>query len=60
MKQKVHRDKLMFSWITQNHKLVMGFERFKHSTCSNCGKRIKTGNTLCDDCFVEQKQVSKK
>ena len=60
MKQKIHRNKLMFNWITKNHKIVVGFERVRHSKCSKCGRTISAGNNLCDDCFKEEKKVSKK
>ena len=60
MKQKIHREKLMFDWITKNHKLVVGFERVKHGKCSRCGKTIDSGSTLCDDCFKIGKKISKK
>ena len=60
MKQKIHRGKLMFDWITKNHKLVVGFERVKHGKCVRCGKTIDFGSTLCDDCFMDEKKISKK
>jgi len=60
MKQKIHREKFMFDWITKNHKLVVGFERVKHGKCSRCGKTIDAGSTLCDDCFKREKKISKK
>ena len=60
MKTRVHRDKLMFRWITKNHEIVAGFKHVKHGKCSVCGKRIPWGNTLCDDCFEKDKDVSKK
>jgi len=60
MKQKVHRKRLMFEWITKNHKLIVGFKRMKHGKCSKCGKTIDTGSNLCDNCFKEEKKISKK
>ena len=60
MKQKIHREKFMFNWITKHHKLVVGFERVKHGKCSRCGKTIDAGSTLCDDCFKIEKKISKK
>jgi len=60
MKQKIYREKFMFDWITKNHRLVVGFERVKHRKCSRCGKTIDVGSTLCDDCFRDEKKISKK
>ncbi len=60
MKQKIHREKFMFDWITKNHKLVVGFERVKHGKCVRCGKAIDVSSTLCDDCFKIEKKISKK
>jgi len=60
MKQKIHRDKLMFKWITENHQIVIGFKRMRHGKCSKCGKKIDIGSTLCDDCFKEEKKISRK
>jgi len=60
MKQKIHREKFKFDWITKNHKIVVGFERVKHGKCNKCGKTIAIGSTLCDDCFKIEKKISKK
>jgi predicted amidophosphoribosyltransferase len=60
MKQRIHRDKLMFQWITKNHEIVIGFKRVRYGTCSKCGKDIPLGNTLCDACFAKFKDYSKK
>lgn len=60
MKQRIHRDKLMFHWITSHHEIVVGFKRVLYGTCTKCGKSIRAGDSLCDKCFRENKQVSKK
>jgi len=60
MKQRIHRDKLMFHWITKNHEIVAGFRRVRYGTCSKCGKSISEDETLCDACFAREKAVSKK
>lgn len=60
MKQGIHRDKLMFRWITKNHEIVVGFKSVKYGRCSVCGKRIPLGNTICDECFQKGKDISKK
>jgi ribosomal protein L40E len=60
MKQQIHRDKLMFHWITEHHEIVMGFKRLRYSICSKCGKRIPEGNSMCDLCFAKDKDMSKK
>lgn len=57
---QVHREKLMFKWITKHHNIVVGFKRVGHSKCSVCGKRIPAGNTICDSCFKKEKNISKK
>ena len=44
----------------KKHEIVAGFKNVKHGKCSVCGKRIPLGNTLCDDCFEKDKDVSKK
>ena len=60
MKTKIHRNRLMFRWITKNHEIVAGFKRVKHSECSTCGKRNPWGNTHCDECFEKDKDISRK
>lgn len=60
MKQRIHRDKLIFRWITKNHEIVIGFKQVRYATCSKCGKNIPEGNTLCDACFAKDKDVSNK
>ena len=60
MKHKIHRDRLMFKWITSNHEIVVGFKRVKNERCTGCGKIIPWGNNLCDDCFEKIKKFSKK
>ena len=57
---KVHREGLLFKWITKDHEITVGFQRVGHGKCSMCGKRIPAGNTICDDCFNKDKQISKK
>ena len=57
---QIHREGLMFKWITKNHKIIVGFKKVGHGICSACGKRIPPGNTMCDKCFAEQKNISKK
>ena len=60
MKQKIHRDQLLFKWITENHEIVVGFRRVKHNKCQICGKRIPYNETICDECFKKVKKVSDK
>jgi len=60
MKQRIHRDKLMFHWITKHHEIVVGFKKARYSTCRKCGKCIPEGDSLCDVCFAKDKAVSKK
>lgn len=60
MKQRIHRDRLMFTWITEHHEIVVGFKTVRHGTCRQCGKSIPEGNTLCDACFAKDKDISKK
>ncbi len=60
MKMKIHREKLLFNWITKDHEIVIGFKRVKHGKCSKCGKTITSGNTLCNECFEKDKKISKK
>jgi len=60
MKQRIHRDRLMFRWITKNHEIVVGFKRMKYGKCTTCGKDIPPGNSLCDECFEKEKGISKK
>lgn len=60
MKQRIHRDRLMFHWITKNHEIVIGLKRARYGTCRNCGKSISEGESLCDTCFAQEKSLSKK
>ncbi|EMR74104.1 hypothetical protein MBGDN05_00066 [Thermoplasmatales archaeon SCGC AB-539-N05] len=60
MKQRIQRDKLMFRWFTKNHEIVVGFKHVQYGKCNVCGKRIPSGNTMCDECFNKVKHVSKK
>ena len=57
---RIHREGLMFNWITKDHEITVGFKRVGHSKCNICGKRIPSGNTICDICFEKEKNVSKK
>jgi len=57
---QIHRERLMFKWITKDHEIVVGFKKVGHGKCSVCGRRIPTGNTICDECFKKQKEFSKK
>jgi len=56
----VHREGLMFKWMTKNHNIFLGFKRVETGRCSSCGKRIPAGNTLCDACFNKEKDISNK
>jgi len=60
MKQRIHRDKLMFTWFTKDHEIVVGFKTVRHGICQQCGKSIPSGNTLCDACFAKDKELSTK
>ncbi len=60
MAQRIHRERLMFRWITKNHEIVVGFKHMKYNTCTKCGKDIPQGNSLCDKCFEKSKAISKK
>jgi hypothetical protein len=60
MKQRIHRDKLMFHWFTKHHEIVAGFKRVRYGSCRQCGKSIPEGESLCDACFARDKDVSKK
>ncbi|MCK4364992.1 MAG: hypothetical protein KAW45_02970 [Thermoplasmatales archaeon] len=60
MKSQVHRDGMMFNWITENHEIALGFKRVLRGKCSECGKKIPFGNTICDSCFKKDKEISKK
>jgi hypothetical protein len=60
MKQRIHRNKLMFHWITKHHEIVVGFKQVRYGTCRKCGKSISEGDSLCDACFFKDKEVSKK
>jgi len=60
MKQRIHRDRLLFRWITKDHEIIVGFKRVKHDQCMGCGKTIPWGTTLCDECFEQIKKISRK
>ena len=60
MKSEIHREGLMFNWITKNHKIIVGFESIFRGKCSECGAQIPSGNTICDSCFKKDKKISKK
>ena len=57
---EIHREGLMFQWITKDHKIVVGFKSVNRGKCSVCGRRIPSGNTICDECFNKEKDISKK
>jgi hypothetical protein len=57
---RVHRDNLMFRWITKNHEIVVGFKNVGHNKCVFCGKAVPLGDTVCDGCFDKGKSISKK
>jgi len=50
----------MFNWITKDYEIVVGFKRVYRGKCSVCGKRIPSGNTICNECFEKEKKISKK
>jgi len=60
MKTGVHREKLMFTWNTNNHEIKVGIKKVLQGKCKICGKPIKKGNTICDECFKKEKEISKK
>ena len=60
MKTKVHRDGLIFEWISENHKITIGFQKVIHGRCTHCGKRVDEDHTICDECFEKDKKISKK
>jgi uncharacterized OB-fold protein len=60
MKQRIHREQLMFKWFTGNHEIVVGFKKIKYNTCQICGKRIPYNETICDECFSQKKNISTK
>ena len=51
MKTQIHREGLLFKWITKDYEIVVGFKRVGHGYCRVCGKRIPAGNNICDECF---------
>jgi len=57
---QIHREGLLFKWITKDHHIVFGFKRVGHNKCSVCGKGVPKGNTICDSCFKKEKSISKK
>ena len=56
----IHRDRLMFKWITKDYKIIIGFKRIGHGHCNVCGKRISRFHNICDECFEKEKKISKK
>ncbi len=60
MKSQIHREGLMFNWITKDHEIVVGFRHVARGKCSICGRRVPSGNTICDECFKKDKKISKK
>ena len=60
MKSQIHREGLLFKWITKEHEIVVGFRHTKRGLCNVCGRRITLGNNICDECFEKQKKISKK
>lgn len=60
MKSRVHREGLLFKWITKDHEIVVGFKKIQQSKCTYCGKRVPKGNNICDKCFEKEKNISKK
>jgi len=57
MKMRIHRDQMMFKWITKDHEIIVGFKHVRHGKCSVCGKSIPWGNTICDECFEKDKKI---
>lgn len=57
---RIHRNKLMFHWITKHHEIVVGFIRKRYGKCEKCGRSIPEGETMCDQCFAKDKEVSAK
>jgi len=57
---QIHREGLMFNWITKEYEIIVGFKRTYRGKCSVCGKSIPSGNTICDECFKKDKKISKK
>ena len=60
MKQRIHRDNMLFKWITENHEAVIGFKSINRNKCSKCGRPIPSGNNICDECFEKTKNISEK
>ena len=50
----------MFKWISENHEIEFGLKKANYNKCSVCNKRISPGNTICDDCFIKDKEISNK
>jgi len=57
---RVHREGLLFKWVTKDYEIAVGFKRIGHGICALCGKRIPHGNNICDKCFEKEKKISKK
>ena len=60
MKTQIHREGLLFKWITKDYEIIVGFKRVGHGYCRVCGKRIPAGSNICDKCFEKEKKISKK
>ncbi len=60
MKSKVHREGLMFKYMTKSHEIIVGFKHVCRGKCSVCGKAIPYGNNICNECFKKDKKISKK
>jgi predicted amidophosphoribosyltransferase len=60
MATRIHRDNLIFRWITKNHEIVVGFKSVKYGRCSLCGKKTSLDSNICDECFDKGKDISKK
>lgn len=56
----IHREGLMFKWSSKDHEITVGFKRVEHGKCNVCGKKIPTGDTICNICFEKEKKISKK
>lgn len=60
MKTRIHREGLLFNWITKDYEIILGFKRMGHGHCRICGRRIPSGSNICDDCFKKEKKISNK
>jgi hypothetical protein len=57
---KIHRENLLFKWMTRNYEITFGFKKVPHERCTKCGRPVPRGSNLCDDCFEEMKKYSSK